>query len=287
VIHGRYASRLRTLSAAVGFGLVAVATMGQATTQGGAPAAGAPAAKLTPYTTPDKTASAGVPPGWKVTQGAQIAIRMAGDNGESAALGISVLAKDGPYQAGKPGSAPIWLAMPNSTSLAQKYTMIIQAANAGSTPPPNLQILTTTPIPIPKTMADCAKFAGTVNLANGPGKFETAFCSLPVDTMGIYKMIWKTAAVPNNLVTQERATAEAVLASYNVPETVLKNILSPYDAPPTAQAPPGGGSASGAETAAILAATRRAQQASDQQFQCFDAGVMREEPEWKLPPYCH
>ena len=291
MINRRYLNALCVWSATVGFGFVAVATVvfatrGQAAPQSGTPATGAPAAKLTTYTATDKSASVGVPDGWKVTQGSNLAIRMTGPNGESAALGINTLVKDGPYHADKPESTPLWLTMPNSDSLAQKYMMILEAADAGNPQPPNLQIKTTTAIAIPKAMADCARFTGTVNLQNGPGQFELAFCSLPIDPAGVYKVIWKTAALPNALVTQERATAEAVLASYTVTETVLKNILAPYDAPPTAQAPAASGGATDAGTAATLAAMRRAQQASDEQFTCFDEGVIREVPQRRLPPYC-
>lgn len=272
---------MRTFSA-IGFGLAAVAAMGQTATP-----AGAPAAKLTPYTTPDKTASAGIPSGWKVTQGAQGLIQISGPNGEFVNLGVIMLVKDGPYQAAKPGSSPVWLSMPNSTPLAQKYSMVLQAINGNAAAQSaNLQVQTSTAIPISKTIADCAVFTGTVNLPSGPGRFEVAFCSLPVDGKGVYKLIWKGGSLPNSVVAQERATAEAVIASYQVPQAILMKILSPYDAPPS-QAP-AAGTAGGteAQTAAILAATRRAQQVSDQQFQCFDLGVLREVPERNLPAYC-
>ncbi len=169
--------------------------------------------------------------------------------------------------------------------------MIVQASNAANPNPPNPKILTTTNIAIPKSMADCARFTGTATMPTGPGQFATAFCSLPVDPKGIYKTIWMSACLPSNLVTQERATAAAVLASYTVPKQVLQGILSPFDAPPAPPVLAGGGGAGGsgldATTAAILAETRREQEASQQQFNCFDEGVMREEPEWRLPPYCH
>lgn len=276
---------LRTVCASAIFALAAVAPMDYSAAQAGTPAASAPAPRLTPYTTPDKTASAGVPPGWKVTQGAQSVIRMTGPNGEIVGLGVGVLVKDGPYQAAKPGSAPIWLAIPNSTPLAQKFTMTMQAINPGVSL--NQQILSSAPVPISKNIADCVRLAGSVNLPSGPAKFESGFCSLPVDTKGIYKLIWKTASLPNNLVAQERAIAEAVLLSYSVPQAVLRDILSPHDpVAPAPQASGSSGASANAQTAAILQATANAQRVSDQQFQCFDLGVLREVPDWKLPAYC-
>lgn len=286
VIERLHPRALRTVCASAAFALAAAAPMEHSAAQAAAPATSAPAAQLTSYTAPDKTATAGLPPGWKVTMGAQSLIRMSGPNGEMIDLGVIVLVKDGPYQAAKPGISALWIAIPNSTPLAQKYTAVIQGLNAGTSL--NLQILSSTPIPISKNIADCARLLGTVNLPAGPAKFESGFCSLPVDSKGVYKVIWKTATIPNNLAAQERATAEAVLLSYSVPQPVLMSILSPHD--PVASAPqssgPGGAAAANAQTAAIMKATIDAQRASDQQFQCFDLGVMREEPEWKLPPYC-
>ncbi len=100
--------------------------MGQAAPQGNAPAAaapaGAPAAKLTPYTTPDKTASAGIPDGWKVTDGGGASIRMTGPKGEIVSLGVTFVVKDGPFHADKQSNSQVWLTMPNASSLAQKAT---------------------------------------------------------------------------------------------------------------------------------------------------------------------
>ena len=74
MIKHRQWTAVRIVSAAAAFGFAGAALLGQAAPQGGAPAGGAAAATLTPYSTPDKTASVGVPDGWKVTQGAKLSL---------------------------------------------------------------------------------------------------------------------------------------------------------------------------------------------------------------------
>jgi hypothetical protein len=88
------------------------------------------------------------------------------------------------------------------------------------------------------------------------------------------------ATIPASLAAQERATAEAVLSSYRPSLATLKAILKPATPPlpPPSWVAPGGGSGD----SSALYAEQQAQQTSD----CMDEGVIREEPEWQLPPYC-
>ncbi|HMD39685.1 MAG TPA: hypothetical protein VKH15_10410 [Candidatus Acidoferrum sp.] len=284
MIKHRQWTAVRIVSVAAAFGFAGAALLGQAAPQGGAPAGGAAAATLTPYSTPDKTASAGVPDGWKVIQGAKTVIQIRGPNGEAINLGIGAYVKDGPFQAKMQGSPPVTMAMPSSATLQQKFLMLWQALTTGGPHSANVQILSAAAIPIAKTIADCGKFIGTLDGLNGPVTFETVFCTLPVDAGGIFKLVLIDAEVPSSLAKQERATAEAVLASYRVDPAALRQMLMPYNSPP---APAGSGSSDPDALRAQLQRNRNQQRMIDQQFQCYEAGVMREEPEWRLPPYCH
>lgn len=79
-----------------------------------------------PYTTPDETASAGVPTGWQVTSGAQTVIQLSGPQGVTFTLGNTVIAKNAAFQLGQKPTSGIDLSMPSAASLADKLTMILQ-----------------------------------------------------------------------------------------------------------------------------------------------------------------
>ena len=230
---------------------------------------------LQPYTAPDKSASAGVPAGWKVTKGANGVIQMAGPQGEAITLGNGIFVKNGPFQLGQKANGIISMTMPNQATLAQKYAMVWRqsAAQSGD---PSLQVSVTsaTPVPLGK-VAQCGIFLGTMTNAKGPSIFESRFCALPMDSNGIFKLFWMNAGIPAALATQERATAEAVLASYRPSPDTLKLILIPATPP---MPPPGAG---GNESSAMYAARM-----ADESSTCMDEGVIREVPERLLPPYC-
>jgi hypothetical protein len=113
--------------------------------------------------------------------------------------------------------------------------------------------------------------------AQGPQNFETRFCSLPMDTNGVYKLFWVNATIPASLAAQERATAEAVLSSYAPSQAALTALLQPSTPPmpPMGWAAPSGSS------------TTYGEQQAQESFNCMDEGVIRGEPDWQLPPYCH
>ena len=121
----RCESRLSAICALAACSIaIAGATMATAQ-QSAAPASTAPVS-LQPYTAPDKSASAGVPAGWKVTAGAFGVIQMSGPQGEEISLGSHVLFMDGPS---KPQTAnPITMMVPYQAPLAQKYAVLISSS---------------------------------------------------------------------------------------------------------------------------------------------------------------
>src|SRR4029077_17334766 len=119
---------LRLFSAAAALSLASLFVLAQTPPQN----PGAPAAKLTPYTAPDKSASVGVPPGWKVTKGENVVIQMSGPQGESISLGNGVYVRNGAFQAGQKANGLISMSMPYQATLNQKYVMLWQQASATS-----------------------------------------------------------------------------------------------------------------------------------------------------------
>ncbi|MGO8934397.1 MAG: hypothetical protein ACLPLZ_13585 [Terracidiphilus sp.] len=243
-----------------------------ATAQQSAPV---PSTPLQTYTASDQSASVGVPAGWNVTKAGYALIQMSGPKGESVSLGNTLLIHNGPY---RPGQNP--MTIPNQATLTQKVEAVWQeAAAASGFQGARVSVSSAKPVPL-GNIAQCGIFLGTLTNAQGPQNFETRFCSLPMDSNGVYKLFFMNATIPAALAAQERATAEAILSSYKPSLPSLKAILMPSTPPLPPMgwlAPagyPGGSSAAYAE--------QMAQESSD----CMDEGVIREEPEEDLPPYC-
>jgi hypothetical protein len=255
-----------------------LATAQQSTTAPPAPAT--PAVPLQTYTASDQSASVGVPAGWNVTKAQYGVIQMSGPKGEAISLGNTIFVRNGPYQPGQQASGLISITMPNTATLAQKVAVVWQhAAAAAGVPDPRVTMISATPVPL-GSVAQCGIFLGSETNAQGPQNFEMRFCSMPMDTNGVYKLFWLDAVIPAALAAQERATAEAVLSSYRPSQATLVALLKPSTPPlpPMGWVPPGGSSG---EPSAIYA-----EQQAQQSFNCMDEGVIREEPEWQLPPYC-
>jgi hypothetical protein len=261
--------------AALAAGFIAGASL--ATAQQSTPA---PSAPLQTYTAADQSASVGVPAGWNVTKAQYGVIQMSGPNGESISLGNTIFARNGPYQPGQKANGLISITMPNQATLAQKYAVVWQqAAAAAGDSTERVSVSSATPVPL-GSIAQCGIFLGTQTNAKGASNFESRFCSLPMDTNGVYKLFWMTASIPASLAAQERATAEAVLSSYRPSLATLKAILQPSTPPlpPMGVAAPGGGPA--------MSSTEYAEQMADESSTCMDEGVIRQVPENQLPPYC-
>jgi hypothetical protein len=205
---------------------------------------------------------------------------MSGPQGESISLGNGLFVENGTFRLGQKPSGNISMMMPNQATLAQKYAMLWQqaAAQAGDS---TLQVSVTsaTPILLGK-VAQCGIFLGNQTTAKGASNFESRFCSLPMDTNGIFKLFWMNASIPAALAAEERAEAEAVLASYKPSAASLKLILQPATPP---MPPPGAGGAGGGGG---MSSAMYAEQMANESSTCMDEAVIREVPERQLPPYC-
>lgn len=251
----------------------ALATAQQATP---APAASpAPTIPLQTYTAPDQSATVGVPAGWKVTKAQYGVIQMSGPNGEVISLGNTILVRNGPYQ---PGQST--LTLPNQATITQKAEAVWQQATAAAgDSTERVNLISATPVPL-GNIAQCGVFLGTQTNMKGASNWEMRFCSLPMDSNGIYKLFWLDAVIPASFAAQERATAEAVLSSYRPSSATLMALLKPSTPPlpPMGWVPPAGGPG--------MPSTDYGEIEAQHTADCMDEGVLREEPEWQLPPYC-
>jgi hypothetical protein len=246
-----------------------------------APAA-TPAVALQPYTASDQSASAGVPSGWKVTSGAQTVIQMSSPQGVAVSLGSTVIARNAAFQLGQKPANGIDLSMPSTATLAQKLTMILQqsAASSGKSAP-QVTIDSTTPLQLPATVGQCARFVADLAGQQGPIKLLAVFCSLPLDSGGVYKNIMLVAQAPAATAAQAAPIAQAVFQSYRIPTAWLQKKLAPFTAPPAASA-----AATAAEAAAINRSTLAGMAAANNSANCFDLSVLRETPTYDLPRSC-
>jgi hypothetical protein len=262
--------------AALAAGFVASASL--ATAQQAAPAPQqappAPSIPLQTYTASDTSATVGVPAGWKVTKAVYGIIQVSGPNGELISLGNTLIVHNGT----QPNQSTMTL--PNQATITQKAEAVwkMGIAASGDTTA-SVKLISATPIPL-GNIAQCGIFLGSQSGAKGAAEWEMRFCSLPMDTNGIYKLFWLDAIIPASLAAQERATAEAVLSSYRPSTPTLENLLKP-ETPPL---PPMGYSApSGAPG---VSPTDYGEVEAQHTADCMDEGVLREEPAWQLPPYC-
>ncbi len=236
----------------------------------------APAVQLTPYTTPDNTASAGVPSGWKAT-GSQTTITLTGPQKESMTLGRVYIARSGAFQPGQKPAAPADLSMPYNAPLTQKLIMIYQQAYVlAGQPAPQITFTSATPLQVPAILGQCGRFVANLNGSGDPTKIMGIFCSFPVDTAGAFKNFLLAAQAPATVAAQEAPIAQAVFSSYRIPQAMLARKLAPVTLPPPPATGPGAG----------MSSTLWGMQQADIMATCMDEGVIREYGPRQLPEEC-
>ena len=193
----------------------------------------APPVKLQTYTLPDKSASAGVPAGWKVKGGGAGMIVMTGSQGEVITLGQIILAHDGPFQVGQKGPDGAAITMPSSAKLSDKLIMIYQqTAAAGGQPAPQIKFLYGKLLQVPAAMGQC----GTFIVSNSAIQADAmgTFCSLPVDSGQFFKNIIMNGFAPAAVAAQAAPIVSAVFKSYKIAPGWTQKMLGPYMTPAAA-----------------------------------------------------
>src|SRR5580692_3549626 len=156
----------------------------------------AAAVPLQPYTAPDKSASAGVPSGWQVTNAGSGAIAMTGPRGEAVNFQV-IVAHDGPFQLGQRGPSGADLTMPSSARLSDKLVMVLeQQAALNGMPVPQLKYLYQAPIKMPSGMGQCGMFAVSAAGGPNPGDGMGIFCSFADSSAKFFKTFLMYGAAP-------------------------------------------------------------------------------------------
>src|SRR5271167_1935860 len=110
----------------------------------------APPIQLQPYTAPDQSASAGVPPGWKVISAASGSINMSGPQGETINFGDIFLAHEGTFQLGQKGPGAAMMSMPSSAKLTDKLVMFLQQElSLAGKPVAQIKFMYAAPVQVP------------------------------------------------------------------------------------------------------------------------------------------
>jgi hypothetical protein len=226
----------------------------------------APPVQLQTYTLPDRSASAGVPAGWKATGGGAGMIVMSGPQGETISLGQIILAHDGPFQVGQKGPDGAVITMPSSAKLSNKLLMIFQQTAAfNGKPAPQIKFIYGALLQVPPAVGQCGVFA--VNNATTQDNAMGILCSLPDDSGQFFKNILILGAAPTAEASQTAPTILAVFKSYKIAPGWSQKILSPF-----MSAAPGGPSTQ--EVIDSYTSGLMQQHAIDVGAQCVDAGII-------------
>jgi hypothetical protein len=227
-------------------------------------------AQLTTATTDDKTASVGVPDGWKLAKGSNGFVYVTGPNDERVNLGVIVVAKNGPAGGGTTGE--VAFALPFSATMKEKFTTILQAGAAKQgMPKPEITFASEIRTKLPM----CSRFLGSWTAGSDSKKFESIICSLQPDWLGLYKNIVFLLQVPASRAAQDRPIVEQIAGSYRVTPEMFKKMLAPYTALPPR--PPSG---------PMPAMPGLAPYQDPTNSDCFDYNVIRESPPWEVPMHC-
>jgi len=226
----------------------------------------APPVQLQNYTLPDRSASAGVPAGWKAKGGGAGMIVISGPQGETITLGQIILAHDGPFQVGQKGPNGAAIIMPGSAKLSNKLLMIFQQTAAfNGESAPQIKFIYGALLQVPPAMGQCGVFA----VSNGTTQVNAmgVLCSLPDDSGHFFKNILMLGAAPAAAAAQTAPIVSAVFKSYKIAPGWSQKILAPFMSPAAAGPSP-------QESVDSYTSGLMQQRAIDIGAQCVDAGII-------------
>jgi hypothetical protein len=203
-------------------------------------------AALKLYTLPDRSASVSLPDGWNVLPSSGGGTIMAqGPDGSAVALGYPYLAADTNNPSVRQTMTMLQrgglrntsyaraLYYPYGGDLGRTFEDLLQMArkNRGESP---VTIKVSSEIPMEVSgAARCAHLHGQIDAEDGKGirEMNTVFCSSPPGPHGSYMNLAYHTAVPLQFADKERATMEAILASFNVNLAVVQSEANAIAAP--------------------------------------------------------
>jgi hypothetical protein len=236
----------------------------------------APPVRLQTYTAPDKSVSAGMPAGWKVTSADSGMIAMSGPQGESITVGQIIVAHDGPFQAGQKGPDGAAMTMPSSAKLSDKLVMIFQQTAAiNGKPAPQIKFVYGALLQVPAAMGQCGVFvvsngSGNANLGDAMG----ILCSLPDDSAQFFKSILMIGSAPAALAAKTAPTVLAVFKSYTIAPGWTQKMLAPFMSPAVGAQGPGMGPGGQDVIDSYTYELWKNQQVIDHGATCTDAGII-------------
>jgi len=191
--------------------------------------ASAPAARLHQVRAGDGSASIGVPDGWQV-KGQMGTMMVSGPHGETIGLnltrlGVDPRARQGGGRAGK-------LVYPTNTSLAKAFPDLFQQFwHLNGANPTSLRVDLAEPLPGMPVQRG-AHVTGKVSLVpSEPMDLNALVMTTPPSSMGTYLVMFSMALVPVAVADQERATAGAILASFQPDQGVISRQAGAMAAP--------------------------------------------------------
>jgi hypothetical protein len=193
---------------------------------GRAAGGGAPAAALHTVVAQDRSASVGLPDGWKLVQNMSMmgSLVAGGPNGESAEMGIAFNALDpnNPQTVQNGGLRGTVYAtasyIPYNAELPKTFEYQIQKIRKQAGLQPAIYIFTSV-TPMGQEQGErCAQMQGTVDFQDGKGKREmnTLYCAYAPNRMGGWSSSACMTTVPMQFAARERATLGAILESFQV-----------------------------------------------------------------------
>jgi hypothetical protein len=177
----------------------------------------------------DNTASVGVPDGWQA-KGKEGTMMISGPHGEEVGLDLVRMAVDsGAY--GRPNNAGK-IVYPYNADLTRAFPDIFQQYwRLNGANPTGLRIDHAEPMP-GSPGERCVHATGHVTLiANFPQEMNALLCTGARLSTGSYLVMLSVVFIPTTVADQERATAGAILASFEVNQAVLQGQVAAMSAP--------------------------------------------------------